>query len=270
LDSESVDSGERWLIEEDFSLGPAKRKDHIEVQDLYDGLRGALKVVEVFNETGLSRSITGVEVNRPGLALAGYFDTFSEKQVQVIGRTELSYIRGLDSKRIAEVFSHLCSFKEIPCFVISRGLEPPPELVESALKANIPIILSRTRTTEVIATISDFLRDQFASVKQFHGELIDVYSMGIMIIGEAAVGKSECALDLIMRGHCLVADDKFFVKKKSANDLIGYCKPRIKGVVGIQGLGIFDIAGMFGVRATRNDKKIDLIIKMGKNLGNPF
>ncbi len=260
--NEAPGYGERRLIEEDFSLGPAKRKDHIEVRELYDDLRDTLKVVDIFNEEGLSRSIFGVEVNRPGLALAGYFDTFSEKQVQVLGRTELSYIQGLGSDRLAEVFSHICSFKEIPCLVISRGMEPPPELVESALKANIPIILSRTRTTEVIAIISDFLRDQFALVNEFHGELIDVYSMGIMIVGEAAVGKSECALDLVMRGHCLVADDKVYVKKTSANDLIGYCKPPIKGLVGIQGIGIFNVAGLFGVRATRSDKKVDLIIRI--------
>ncbi|MCP4230148.1 MAG: HPr(Ser) kinase/phosphatase [bacterium] len=255
-------SEERRVVEEDFSLGPARREDQIEVERLSEDLRDELKITEVFDNDGLSRAITGVEVNRPGLALAGFFETFSEKQIQVLGRTELNYIEGLSSGRLNEAFSHICSFKEIPCFIVARGLKPPAELVESAISANIPIILSRTRTTEVIAVVSDFLREKFAPVKEFHGELIDVYGMGIMIIGEPAVGKSECALDLITRGHCLIADDKVYVRKKSARDLIGYCKPSIKGLVGIQGIGIFDVSGLFGVRAVRDDKRVDLVVKI--------
>jgi HPr kinase/phosphorylase len=250
------------LIDEDFSLGPARREDQIEVERLRKDLRDELEITGVLDNDGLSRPITGVEVNRPGLALAGFFETFSAKQIQVLGRTELRYTEGLSSDRLNEIFSRICSFEKIPCIIVARGLEPPGELVENAMRANIPIILSKTRTTEVIAVVSDFLRDRFAPVKEFHGELIDIYSMGIMIIGDAGVGKSECALDLVMRGHCLVADDKVYIKKTSSRDLIGYCKPSIKGLVGIQGIGIFDVSGLFGVRAVRDDKRLDLIIKI--------
>jgi HPr kinase/phosphorylase len=206
--------------------------------------------------------VRGTEINRPGLALAGYFDRFSQRQVQVLGMTELSYLASITERKRSEIFNRIASYEGLPCFVVARGRRPPPALKVAARNKEIPVAVSARRTTDVIALLSDYLRDKFAPRLAFHGDLLDIYGVGVLLLGPAAVGKSECALDLIARGHRIVADDVVYVRRRITGELVGDTKESIREHIEIRGLGVLNVKQLFGIRAVRASKNVELVVKI--------
>ncbi len=247
---------------EELSLGGTKPPVGVTVGEMFAEMEVSLKLSSVEDNDGFDRRVRGTEINRPGLALAGYFDRFSQRQVQVLGMTELSYLASITERKRSEIFKKITSYEGLPCFVVARGRRPPPALKVAARNRGIPVAVSARRTTDVIALLSDYLRDKFAPRLAFHGDLLDVYGVGVLILGPAAVGKSECALDLIARGHRIVADDVVYVRRRITGELVGDTKENIREHIEIRGLGVLNVKQLFGIRAVRKSKNVELVVKI--------
>ena len=231
------------------------------IGDFIEKTRENLKIQLLAGEGGLDRAIAIPDINRPGLALAGYLDFFAFDRVQVMGLTEINYMKQLKPIELVDRLSRIFKY-EIPCFIITRGLVPPEELIEAANEASVPILRSLLSTTKVVSKIIVFLDNQFAPETNLHGVLVDVYGVGVIIMGRAGTGKSECALELIERGHRLVADDVVFVRRRGDRFLYGEGGDVLRHHMEIRGLGIFDVKNIFGVGAVRNSKRISLIVEL--------
>jgi HPr kinase/phosphorylase len=233
----------------------------LSVGDFIEKTKENLKVQVMAGQSGLDRTIAIADINRPGLALAGYLDFFAFDRVQVMGLTEVNYMGQLDGAVLRERLQRIFKY-EIPCFIITRGLTPVDEFVEQADRASVPVLRSLLTTTKVVSKIIVFLDNQFAPETNLHGVLVDVYGVGVMIMGRAGVGKSECALELIERGHRLVADDVVFIRRRGDRFLYGEGSSLLRHHMEIRGLGIFDVKNIFGVGAVRNTKRISLIVEL--------
>lgn len=250
-----------------LSLGGTKPPVGVTVGDMLAEMAETLKLSAVEENGGLEQRVRGAEINRPGLAIAGYFGRFSHRQIQVLGMTELAYLSSLSEQKRSEIFRKIASYDGLPCFIIARGRRPPPALKVAARNRGITVAVSRLRTTDVVAVLSDYLRDKFAPRLAFHGDLLDVYGVGILILGAAAVGKSECALDLVARGHRIIADDVVYVRRRITGELVGDTKENIREHIEIRGLGVLNVKELFGIRAVRREKNVELVVKI--ELQNP-
>lgn len=231
------------------------------VGDFIEKTKENLKVQLMAGDGGLGRAVAIPDINRPGLALAGYLDFFAFDRVQVMGLTEVNYMKQLDSAELMERLRRVFKY-EIPCFIITRGLMPPDEFLEVANEASVPVLRSLLTTTKVVSKIIVFLDNQFAPETNLHGVLVDIYGVGVIIMGRAGVGKSECALELIERGHRLVADDVIFIRRRGDRFLYGEGSSLLRHHMEIRGLGIFDVKNIFGVGAVRNTKRISMIVEL--------
>ncbi len=208
-----------------------------------------------------TKQIHHAEINRPALQLAGFYDYFAQGQCQIIGMVEYTYLKKLSVEDRVRAFETFLGH-EIPCLVFCRSLEPFPEVVEIANKNDIPILSYDGNTTEFMGELIRYLRLKFAPQIRLHGVLVDVYGEGLLIIGESGVGKSETALELIKRGHRLVADDAVDIKRVSKENLMGSCPEVIRYFIELRGIGIIDVKQMFGVESIKDSHSIDLIIKL--------
>jgi len=206
------------------------------------------------------RYVTEAELHRPGLALAGYVKLFTHQRIQVIGNTETRYLQNLSKEEQIEAFENLTQFN-IPILFITAGNELPNYLKNMAKDANIPVYGTPLETTRFMHQVRDFLEDQFALQTMVHGSMVDVYGIGILIAGKSGIGKSEVALDLVERGHRLVADDVVILTKKN-NVLMTSATEMNKHFMEIRGLGIIDIMSMFGVRAIRYQKRLEVVLEL--------
>ena len=231
------------------------------VKDFIEKTKENLKVRLVAGECGLDRSIAIPDINRPGLALADYLNFFAFDRVQVMGLTEINYMKQLDPSELVERLRRVFKY-EIPCFIVTRGLTAPDEFIREADNASVPVLKSLLSTTKVVSKIIVFLDNQFAPETNLHGVLVDVYGVGVMIMGRAGVGKSECALELVERGHRLVADDVVFIRRRGDRFLYGEGSSLLRHHMEIRGLGIFDVKHIFGVGAVRNTKRISFIVEL--------
>jgi HPr kinase/phosphorylase len=219
---------------------------------------------------GLSRNIEMPELNRPGLALSGFFDVFGAGRIQVFGRGEAAYLQKMPQNEIETHVRRLFSYN-IPCCIFTCNLMPVPFFEKAAEEAGCPILQTDVDTTEFVARIIRILAAIFAPKKSMHGNLVEVYGIGVLLLGESGVGKSEAALELIKAGHRLVADDVVDIRCVNGNILIGAGANRIIGHhMEIRGVGIINITHLFGVSAIRDRKQIDLVIMLeewqeGKN-----
>jgi HPr kinase/phosphorylase len=220
-----------------------------------------LKVQLLAGEGGLDRAVAIADINRPGLALSGYLDFFAFDRVQVMGLTEINYMKQLSPIELVDRLTRVFKY-EIPCFIITRGLVPPEEFIEAANEASVPVLRSLLTTAKVVSKIIVFLDNQFAPETNLHGVLVDVYGVGVIIMGRAGVGKSECALELVERGHRLVADDVIFVRRRGDRFLYGEGASVLRHHMEIRGLGIFDVKNIFGVASVRNSKRISMIVEL--------
>jgi HPr kinase/phosphorylase len=211
---------------------------------------------------GLSRKITVTEINRPGLALAGFFEHFRSERIQVFGKGEHSYLEKLAVSKRRLIWDKLLSIKVLPCITFTRGLDPALELLTYCDKKNIPLFKTQLDTAKFIGELTVFLEENLAPTASVHGVLIDVYGLGVLILGKSGIGKSETALELLKRGHMLVADDLVEVQKHSGGILIGSGREIIKHHMEIRGLGIIDVRKIFGVGTVLDSARIELLIHL--------
>ena len=200
-------------------------------------------------------------VNRPGLQLAGYFDYFSNDRIQLIGMSEVTYMQGLDPEVLDERLEWYLS-QSIPCVICARNIIPVPEFVEKAKQHNIPILMSGMPTTRLMHDIVLFLDKELAPCISRHAGLMDVYGVGVYITGDSGVGKSETALELVKRGHRLVADDVVDIRKLSDGTLVGSSPDAIRHLMEIRGLGLIDVSVLYGMGSVRLACPIDMCIHL--------
>ncbi len=218
--------------------------------------------LEHFPETnGLDRLIENPDVSSPGLALAGYVKRFPAERLQVLGETEITYLKSLDA---ATRRSHLEAFFSfpIPCVFITKNQEPTSELLELAAKAGVGVIRTRLKTNEFYTRLKPWLEEEFAPTTNLHGSLADVFGVGLLFVGGSGIGKSECVLDLVERGHRLVADDLVIVKRRLGDVLIGRGHELQRHHMEIRGVGLVDIPSIFGIRAVRQQKRIEVVVQL--------
>lgn len=212
-------------------------------------------------EAGLDREIPTGEASSPGLVLAGYTARFVPTRVFVLGETEISYLVSLSEGERRRSLETLLSFA-LPCLVIAKGQEAPPGLVELARERDIAVLRSPLRTNELYRILKPYLESAFAPATTLHGSLADVYGVGLLFIGRSGIGKSECVLDLVERGHRLVADDLVMVQRLGQEVLIGRGHQNAQHFMEIRGVGLIDIAALFGIRAVRQQKRIEVVVQL--------
>ncbi len=210
---------------------------------------------------GLKNEITERNIHRPQLALAGYVELFTYHRVQIFGNTEIYYLKSLTLEQRIQAFANIARFN-VPCIIIANDHRLDDELMDIATQSNIAVLSTPCETTKVLHYLSEFLELQFAPRAVLHGSLMDVYGVGIMFIGRSGIGKSEVALDLIERGHRLVADDVVMLIRKSEDILLGMGTSMVHHFMEIRGLGIIDIRQMFGVRAIRFQKRLEIVVEL--------
>ena len=205
--------------------------------------------------------ITVDDVSRPGLQLAGFFDHFEPMRLQVLGNVETSYLQKLSSEQRAIIFDHLFSY-QIPALIIARDLAPLPECLEMAKKHNITVLRSRETTSYIISSLISSLKAALAPRITRHGVLVEIYGEGILILGDSGIGKSETAIELVKRGHRLVADDAVEIKKISSSELTGGAPDVLRHYIELRGIGVINVAKLFGMGAVKDTVNIDLIINI--------
>jgi HPr kinase/phosphorylase len=222
----------------------------------------SLDLTCICGRRGLSREIAVPEINRPGLALSGFFDVFAGNRIQVFGRGEIAFLQKRENTSLFENLKQLFTY-HIPCCIFACSMEPEQFFLEEAEKAGCPILKTDLSTTELVVRLMRVLATIFAPRQSMHGVLVEVYGVGVLIIGESGVGKSETALELIKSGHRLVADDVIEIHCINGNILIGTGSNKIIGHhMEIRGIGVINVTHLFGVGAIREQKKIELVIAL--------
>lgn len=219
-----------------------------------------LEPVYVFEKYEKTKIVTN-EVNRPGLQIAGFFDYFYNNRIQVMGRVEFSYLEKMSGDERKASLEKLFE-KKIPCVIITRNMNVPDEMIEVAQKYNTPVLRTEVTTSRFVSSLIAFLNVELAPRQTMHGVLVEVYGEGILLLGDSGVGKSEAAIELVKRGHRLVADDAVEIKRVSDISLLGSAPDVIRHFVELRGIGIVDVKMIFGIGAVKNVEKIDFIINL--------
>jgi HPr kinase/phosphorylase len=228
---------------------------------LLERMRDTLELEHVAPPHGLERVIENPNASSPGLVLAGYVDRFPAKRLQVLGETEITYLKSLDPEVRRRNLSKFFSFP-IPCVFITKAQEPGPDLVDLAAASDVALIRSHLKTNEFYNRLKPWLEEEFAPTTNVHGSLADVFGVGLLFVGRSGIGKSECVLDLVERGHRLVADDLVIAKRRGRDVLIGRGHELQRHHMEIRGVGLVDIPGIFGVRAVRQQKRIEVVVQL--------
>ena len=210
---------------------------------------------------GLNNVVISPEMNRPGLALTGFVDLFTYNRIQLIGNTEMLYLSILPKKERIESIDVICQF-DLPCIIFTNNISPPKEMEDICNNNGIPLIVTSLTTTQFAHLFSYYLEDIFAPSTDIHGTLVDVYGMGLLFTGRPGIGKSEVTLDLVERGHRLVADDIVHVVRKSRGVIVGTGNELTRTMIEIRGVGIVDVQQMFGVRAVRSVKRVEIEVQL--------
>ena len=237
------------------------RKSSITVGYLFDANKERLRFTSLNGEIGFEKEVSDKNIHRPGLALAGYVELFTYDRVQVFGNTEMRYLTHLTLPERIRAFQTLFQF-DIPCIVVTNGNSIDDELLAIATEHKVAVLQTSYDTTKSLYFLSDFLDDQFAPQTVVHGSFLDVYGIGVLLHGRSGIGKSEIALDLVERGHRLVADDVVMVIRKGEGILMGAGSDVVKHFMEIRGLGLIDIRAVFGIRAIRFQKRVELIVEL--------
>ena len=209
----------------------------------------------------IEKVITVPDINRPALQLTGYFDHFDSERVQIIGYVEYTYLQTLTKERKKEVYRDLLSYG-IPCLIITTEIFPDEELLKQANETNTPVFSTDKKTSSFQAELIRWLNVELAPCISIHGVLVDVYGVGVLIMGESGIGKSEAALELIKRGHRLVTDDVVEIRKVSDDTLVGSAPSITKHLIELRGIGIVDVKTLFGVQSVKETQTIDLVITL--------
>jgi HPr kinase/phosphorylase len=231
----------------------------LSVGAFYERTKDLLELELRGSPEGLSREVPSSDASGPGLVLAGYTGRFVPSRLQVLGETEVSYLRALPDAERARILDTFLGYP-IPCVMVTKGLELPVGMDDAAKRAGVAILVSRLKTQEFYDRIAPFLLDAFAPQTSLHGSLADVYGVGLLFTGASGIGKSECVLDLVERGHRLVADDLVITRRKGADVLIGAGHPLQRHYMEIRGIGLIDVRAIFGVRSVRQQKRIEVVV----------
>lgn len=237
------------------------KKENITVDFFYKNVKDRFDIKLLNENVSLNRLISEQNLHRPGLPLAGFLELFSKNRIQVFGNTEMRFLQNLPIDKRKQACERIFKF-DVPCVIITNGNLPPDGLIELANIYSIPIFSSKYETTKIAYLVSDFLEDQFSPRLSLHGSFVDVYGVGMLFMGKSGIGKSEVALDLVERGHRLVADDVVILTKKGEGILIGSGTDLVEHFMEVRGIGIIDIRSMFGVRAVRYQKRLEVIIEL--------
>ena len=233
----------------------------LSIKDLLEDKAYGLDLQLIAGEAGLTNRLYSSRIQKPGLALTGYTEHLHPDRVQVLGNTEISYLRQLPEELGRKHISKLCSFP-IACFIVTKGLDPPDFLKGSAQAAGIPLLVTHHQSSTFISLITKFLEESLLPSTHIHGVLVDVLGVGVLLLGKSGIGKSECALDLVIRGHRLVADDVIHIKKKMPAALVGQAGESIQYHMEIRGLGIINVKDLYGVSSIREKKIIDMVLEL--------
>jgi HPr kinase/phosphorylase len=240
---------------EDFVQTPVSTLLNPELEDL------GLELIT--GSDGLERIIDRPRVQKPGLAFAGYYEYIKPFRVQIIGESEVKYLLGLPprlrEKRVRDIAG-----LDVSCFVCTKGIPVLPELKKECENRSVPLFATQSLSSQTITRITYFLEESMAPSMTLHSGLLDVYGIGVLLIGDSGIGKSECALDLVYRGHRLIADDKVVIKRHPNDVLLGYSSGLLRHHMELRGIGIVNIKDLFGVSSTRDFKPIDLVVKLEK------
>lgn len=237
------------------------RRESITVGFFFERNKNRLKMAAVNGEVGFEKVIRDKSIHRPGLALAGYVELFTYDRVQVFGNTEVRYLKHLSLKERIKSFETIFKF-DIPCIVVSGEGLIDEELIAIATRHGVSVFKTPLETTKLVYFVSDFLDDQFSPQTVIHGSFIDVYGIGVLLVGRSGIGKSEVALDLIERGHRLVADDVIMMTRKGEGILIGAGTDVVKHFMEIRGLGLIDVRSIFGIRSIRFQKRAEIVVEL--------
>lgn len=241
--------------------GGTESVKEITVARLFEDKRGELELTALTETLDSKVPITVSDINRPGLAMAGFIENFLAERVQVIGQTEVALLTSLTGEARVAAVDRLLQF-QVPCIIVAKDLEVPRELLERAAARSIPVLRTPMSTTPFIHELTAYLDDVFAPTTTLHGSLVDVYGVGLLFTGRSGIGKSECALDLVERGHRLVADDVVTLKRRHSNVLIGQANKMLGHYMEIRGIGLIDLQSIFGIRAIRFQKRIEVEVRL--------
>jgi len=233
----------------------------IPVRYLYEHMSEDLDLEILSGEKGMDRAIRIARIQKPGLALAGYLDQLHRERVQILGATEISYLKTLDKDLADKRLDQLCA-AGVSCLIIAKSIEVPRSLSGLCDLHEVPLLRSPEITSSLIRRVTTYLEDVLAPETSVHGCLVDTYGVGILLIGKSGIGKSECALGLIERGHRLVGDDVVVIRRKVQDAIFGSAADLIKNHMEIRGLGILNIKDLFGVSSIRQSKKIELVVEL--------
>jgi HPr kinase/phosphorylase len=233
----------------------------LRVRDLVARKGALLHLESLTGESGFDRAIPTAEASSPGLVLAGYTDRFVGDRLHILGETEISYLASLDGGARRHTLEKLFSF-DLPCVIITKSQDPPDELLEFAAARGVPVFRTSLKTSEFYRRLKPFLDDGFAPATALHGSLADVYGVGLLFQGRSGIGKSECVLDLVERGHRLVADDVVQITRRGVDILIGRGHELAQHHMEIRGIGLIDIRALFGIRAVRQQKRIEVVVQL--------
>ena len=237
----------------------------ISVKTFFEEEQEDLRLELLAGAKGLEkRKIITPDINRPGMALAGFTGIFLSERIQIIGRTEISYLKTLDGMTATRSIKRIFEFP-LPCIVGTKRVRVPKFFLDIAEDSQVPVIWTRFDTTHFIHRVSAYLDNRLAPETYQHGDLVDVYGVGLLIVGESGIGKSECAIDLVDRGHRLVADDLVKVLRRGEGILMGYGAaktPTLQHHIEIRGVGIVDIYSIYGIRSVRVQKRIEILVDL--------
>lgn len=239
---------------------PAGGEPSLAVRELLAEAAAGLELRLVAGEAGLGHLILLPRVQRPGLALTGYTDYIRYGRVQILGGSEMGYLHKLPARQRATALAKLAGCR-LTCFVVTKGLAPPTELLEQAEARGIPVLATPTESTPFIKKLTAYLDERLAVRLHLHSVLMDVFGLGVLITGESGIGKSECALDLLDRGHRLVADDVVELKRMGET-LVGSCPELTRDHMELRGLGVINIKDLYGVSSIRLSQGIELIVNL--------
>lgn len=235
--------------------------EYLAVEDLFSEIFSPVKLQLVAGSKGLKNKITNPRIQKPGLAISGYLQQVHAERVQILGRTEFQYLSTLSEKEAEKKLQALFNLP-ISCFIVSSGITPPKILVDLADQENIPLLTTELVSSTLISRLSSHLEELLAPELYLHGVLMDVYGIGVLILGSSGIGKSECALELIVRGHRLISDDVVKLNLRSAEEIVGKSPDLSRHYIEIRGLGIINIKDLFGIASVQDKMRVGLVVKL--------
>ena len=233
----------------------------VTLTELIEARGAAWHLTLLAGATALANTISVPRIQKPGLAFAGYLPQIHPERVQVVGNTELGYLRTLDPAEARQAVERVCS-QRIACFIVTNGTAPPTYFVDIAARHEVPVLVTTLSSSELIRKLTTWLEERLAPHALLHGVLVEVHGLGVLLFGKSGIGKSEAALDLVSRGHRLVADDVVEVRRTAAGHVVGCGAELIRHHMELRGLGIINVQDLFGILATLREKDVQLVAEM--------